>query len=81
MKRTTIALPDDLAARVEREAARRGTSVSGVIRDFVEKGLNPSGSQPRTIPWAALFDDPEMPPAAALDDALAAWADDVDRDR
>jgi plasmid stability protein len=81
MKRTTISLPDDLAARLEREAARRGASVSGLVREFLDKGLNPTGAQPRTIPWAALFHDPQMPAAASLDEALGSWADDVDRDR
>jgi predicted transcriptional regulator len=39
MKRTTISLPDDLAAALGREAARRRTSVSQVAREAIEARL------------------------------------------
>jgi Arc/MetJ-type ribon-helix-helix transcriptional regulator len=39
MKRTTITWPDDVAAAAEREAKRRGTSVSEVVREAVAKTL------------------------------------------
>jgi len=51
MKRTTISLPEDLAAALEREAARRRTSVSQVAREAIEARLG----------W-----DDEGPPGAAL---------------
>ena len=80
MKRTTITLPDELAELVSREAHRRQTSVSGLVRDLIEKGL--ALDSPREIPWAGLFEDPEMTPAARIDDELGQhWADDIDRDR
>lgn len=37
MKRTTILLPDETAARVVREARRRGVSVACVVREAVEQ--------------------------------------------
>jgi Arc/MetJ-type ribon-helix-helix transcriptional regulator len=43
MKRTTITLPDDVFEAAEREAKRRRTSVSEVVREAVAKTL---GCQP-----------------------------------
>ena len=37
MKRTTIMLSDEAAARVAREARRRGVSVAAVVREAVER--------------------------------------------
>ena len=82
MKRATITLPDDLADLVDREARRRQTSFSEVVRQFILQGLSGSEEKPREIPWAGLFHDPDMIPAERLDEELAAhWADDLDRDR
>lgn len=82
MKRATITLPDDLADLVDREARRRQTSFSEVVRQFILQGLSGSEQKPREIPWAGLFHDPDMVPAERLDEELAAhWADDLDRDR
>ena len=82
MKRTTITLPDEMAELVAREAQRRRTSVSEVIRTLLAEGLGGSDEKPREIPWAGLFSDPEMPAAVRVDEALAdRWADDIDRDR
>jgi len=82
MKRATITLPDDLAELVDREAGRRQTSVSEVVRQYIVQGLSGSDEKPREIPWAGLFHDPDMVPAENLDEELAEhWADDLDRDR
>ena len=82
MKRATISLPDDLAELVDREAVRRQTSVSEVVRQFIVVGLSGSEEKPREIPWAGLFHDPDMVPAERQDEELADhWADDLDRDR
>jgi hypothetical protein len=82
MKRATITLPDDLAELVDREAARRQTSFSEVVRQFIVQGFSGANEKPREIPWAGLFNDPDMVPAERLDDELAEhWADDLDRDR
>jgi hypothetical protein len=82
MRRTTITLPDELAELLSSEARRLQTSVSEVVRRFIEEGLVGSAEKPRQIPWAGLFSDPNMIPAERLDEALAqTWADDIDRDR
>jgi hypothetical protein len=82
MKRATITLPDELAELVDREAQRRQTSFSDVVRQFIVIGLSGSEEKPREIPWAGLFHDPDMVPAGRMDEVLAkSWADDLDRDR
>lgn len=54
MKRTTISLPDELAAALEREAGRRRVSVSQVAREALEARLGWSASVPRDLPFAAI---------------------------
>lgn len=82
MKRATITLPDELAELVDREARRRQTSFSEVVRQYIVLGLSGSEEKPREIPWAGLFQDPDMIPAERMDEELAArWADDLARDR
>jgi Arc/MetJ-type ribon-helix-helix transcriptional regulator len=54
MKRTTIALPDDIAAALDREAHRRRASVSEVARTALAQHLGLSGDQPRALPFAEL---------------------------
>lgn len=82
MKRATITLPDDLAAMVDREARRRQTSFSEVVRQFLTEGFAGTAKKPREIPWAGLFHDPGMVPAERMDEELAEhWGDDLDRDR
>jgi predicted transcriptional regulator len=39
MRRTTVKLPDDLDARLRKEARRRGTTVSDVTRAAIESHL------------------------------------------
>jgi Arc/MetJ-type ribon-helix-helix transcriptional regulator len=53
MTRTTVSLPDDLATLLAREARRRETSVSDVVRRAVEAFLGAS-DEPRRLPFAAL---------------------------
>ena len=53
MTRTTVSLPDDLATLLSREARRRETSVSAVVRQAVESFLGASGER-RDLPFAAL---------------------------
>lgn len=50
MQKTTVYLPDDLKARVEREARRRSTSEAEVIRDAIASAVQ------RPRPRAGLFD-------------------------
>jgi predicted transcriptional regulator len=53
MKRTTITIDDDLAARLEREQRRQGNTASGVIREALEAYLA-SGREPRRLGFAKL---------------------------
>jgi Arc/MetJ-type ribon-helix-helix transcriptional regulator len=70
MKRTTITLPEDIAEKVGSEARRRQTSVSEVIRECIVLGLTGPDERSREIPWAGLFHDPDMTPAARMDEIL-----------
>lgn len=81
MKRTTLALPDELDAALRREAQRRSTSVSEVARRLLLDGLTGSKEKPRRLPFAGIVHDPEMAAAERLDEELEGWADAVDRDR
>ena len=54
MKRTTITLPDKLAALLEREARRRETSVSEITRRAVGAYFHIDPSVERDIPFADL---------------------------
>ena len=55
MKRITISLPDEIGVTVEREARRRGCSVSSVMRKAVVTYLKiPEEGQVRDIPFANL---------------------------
>jgi hypothetical protein len=82
MKRTTISLPDDLAAAVQREATRRRVSVSQVAREALEERLGISTEGPRPLPIAGLFAS-GGPGIARRDEAYLKehWADAIDRDR
>jgi predicted transcriptional regulator len=79
MKRTTLSLPDELAAALQREAARRRVSVSRVAREAIEARLGRTGT-PREIPFAALGRSGYHNTARDVDEILAAeWASDRDR--
>ena len=82
MKRTTISLPDDLAAALEREAARRRVPVSQVAREAIEARLGMTGDGPRELPFASLGAS-GLPGIAHSDEAYLSehWPDAIDRDR
>lgn len=48
--RRTISLPPAVAARLDAEAKRRGSSFSAVVTELVDR-------QPAALPYAGLFDD------------------------
>ena len=54
MRRTSLSLPDDLAVALEREARRRGTTVSAVARDALASHLGLGQDGPRPLGFAAL---------------------------
>ncbi|HEY3057629.1 MAG TPA: CopG family transcriptional regulator [Chloroflexota bacterium] len=80
MRRTTISLPDDLAGCVAREASRRRTSVSEVVRDALvaHLGLN----QPRALPFTSLGRSGKANTAEEMEEILSReWAADIERHR
>jgi hypothetical protein len=66
MKRTTISLPDGLAAALEREAARRRVPVSQVAREALEVRLGFSAEGERDLPFVGIADG-ELGPTAVAD--------------
>jgi Arc/MetJ-type ribon-helix-helix transcriptional regulator len=79
MKRTTISLPDDLAAALEREAGRRRVSVSEVAREAIEDKLGFAEEGERDLPFIGIADG-ELT-VGDFDEYLAKhWADDIYRD-
>ena len=50
--RKTISLPAQIANRLDSEAKRRGTSVSSIVTELVQR-------QPERLPYAGLIDDDE----------------------
>lgn len=82
MRRTTIALPDDLAWRLEHEAKRRETSVSGVIREVLAERFGMVPGRPREIPWAGLGGSGSTNTGERFEEILAQeWPADLERDR
>ena len=66
-RKTTIYLPDDLKAAVEREARRRGCSEAQVVRDAVTAAVT------RPQPTAGLLDT--EPLAARVDELLVGFGE------
>lgn len=73
MKRTTISLPDDLAAALEREARRRAVPASAIARDALAGylGLGDVADR-RRLPFAALGGSGHRTTARDMEDLLAA---------
>jgi metal-responsive CopG/Arc/MetJ family transcriptional regulator len=79
MKRTTISLPDELAEALDREASRRRTSISEVVRCAIveQLGLN----RPRQIPFAGIAHSGHGNLAANMEEILAEeWAEAIQAD-
>ena len=49
--RTTVTIADELLARLRKEAAKRGCSVSRVIEDAVRMALATGGGSPEELPF------------------------------
>jgi hypothetical protein len=71
MKRTTIALPDDLLLLLEREARRRSSSVSEVTRQVLAAHFGIADGQPRHLPFAALGSSGHRHTARDFEEILA----------
>ena len=79
MRRTTIALPDEMAELLEHEARRRNTSASAIVRAALTTHFRLD--RPRELPFANLGHSGRGDTASNLDDALAhEWAPDAEAD-
>jgi hypothetical protein len=81
VKRTTISLPDDIAAALAREAHRRRVPVSQVAREAIEARLGLDDEVPRELPFIGIAES-GLPGIAERDEEYLAehWADDLERD-
>jgi Arc/MetJ-type ribon-helix-helix transcriptional regulator len=81
MKRTTISLPDDVSAALEREAHRQRRSRSDIAREALRQHLRVEAGGRRELPFAAVGHSENARPAVDLEDELReTWADDIERD-
>ncbi len=74
MRTVTVELPDDLADRAERAAARRGTSVGEVVADAVAAGLESEpkpAEKGRKLSFVGLGSSTSGRTAAEAEDMLA----------
>ena len=80
MKRTTISLPEALAAALNREARRRRVPVSRVVREAIEERLGLAAGQRRKLPFIGIGRSGYRTTARDVDKILEEeWL--VDRDR
>jgi len=69
MRRTTVYLPDDLKAALERTAVEQGTSEAQVVRSAL---IAATAGQLHPAPRLPLFDSGDPTLAERVDDELAA---------
>jgi len=81
MKRTTVVLPDELAARLDQERRRRDVSAASIIREAVERYFR--GVQDDAFGFIGMVGSGGQGPDAADDEAYLAahWADDIAADQ
>ncbi len=80
MHRITVSLPDDLAEMIAREAARRRTSVSELVRRAVADNLGTDANGPKRLPFVALGRSGKQHTARDAEEIMAReWADVRDR--
>lgn len=78
MQRTTISLPDDLTEALQREARRRGSSVSAIAREAIADRLSMDKARP--LPFAALGRSGHADTAERAEEILAKeWTPARDR--
>jgi len=80
MKRTSISLPDAMANALDREARRRGTSVSAIAREALAERLHLRAGEVRELPFVGLGRSGTRDTAQRAEEILAEeW--DADRGR
>lgn len=76
--RTTVSLPDDLAAALLREARRRNLSASEITRDALAKHLGLAPGEPRDVLFAAVGRSGHHTTARDMEELLTReWHDDA----
>ncbi len=83
MKRTTISLPDELSAALDREAHRQRRSRSEIAREALRRHLGVEPGERRRLPFAAIGRSTRADGrgAAELEEILAEeWADHIEED-
>ena len=71
MRRTTISLPDELAAALQREARRRSMPASAIARDALTVYLGIGGpDDTRELPFAALGRSGHSDTASEMEELL-----------
>lgn len=73
VKRTTVYLPEDLKARLERRARLRGVTEAEIIRMALSKELAESDRLPTVPLFAAGWGDPTL--SERVDEALAGFGE------
>jgi hypothetical protein len=82
MKRTTISLPDNVAAALDREARRRRVPVSQVAREAIEARLGLGRSGRKRFPFIGIARGDGRTTARDAEEILAQeWPAAIDRDR
>src|SRR5579884_1835150 len=83
MKRTTVTIPDELAAALEREARRRRVPVSQITREALAAHLRLDGAAPTPEVWpriAELVERYEDFPLGGADASVVALAERIGTD-
>jgi predicted transcriptional regulator len=81
MKRTTVSMPDDLAAALAREAHRSNRSASDITREALERHLGVVAGEHRALPFAAVGRSGHRDTAREMEELLAREWDGDARDR
>jgi len=73
VKRTTVKIPDEVDARLRKEAELRGTTVSALVREAIERflPLGSSGDGRRRLSTTAMFEGTGESVAARAEEILA----------
>jgi predicted transcriptional regulator len=76
MRRTTISLPDEVSAGLQREAGRRRVPVSQVAREAIEAYLGRPGGEHRQLRFAGIGRSGHRDTAGSIEEILEReWGD------
>lgn len=82
MKRTTILLPDGLAALVELERKRRDTTTTSVVREALEAYFAQQPPEPKKLGFIGIGASGHTDTSERFEEILAeTWADAIYNDR